>query len=170
MTQNTICSVNQVTEYSDEQLGLMWKHLGAKQLIVFHEQDIVSVADFLAMARSSSTVFFIVECSDRVAAIMWMNGWEGYAARVHYAFFPEFYGQAVEIARAAVEQIAQMKRIGGAPLVKTMIGLTPATNRLAVRMIEKVGFTRMCEIPHAVWLANEQQSVAGILSIKECNG
>lgn len=149
-------------EVTDEELSEIWEKFGTKQRVLFSGEDVASPADFAQLARANSAIFFVVYVSGKQAAVSWLNGWEGYAARGHQAFFKDFYGSSVMIAREVAAQMFEMQRVDGTPMVKTIIGLTPVPNRLAIRFARKVGFVPVMEVPDAcVW---QGQSCAGLLS------
>lgn len=166
MKQIMTCLIFNAKTVPRAELARLWIDIEPKHKTVFNDLDVITFSDFLNLVLSSDNHFFYIMESHNPVAFMWLNGWEGYAARCHYVFFKAYYGRSVEICRDIVARIFEMKRLDGTPLVKTMVGLTPITNRLAVRMIERVGFIKAAEIPDAVWLAAENRSVTGIISYR----
>jgi hypothetical protein len=156
------CTLKNVAYCPDIELTEVWHELGSKQRIVFNDQDITSSENFIKLARARQVIMYLVYVGNERAAVTWLNGFEGYSARIHHCFFRPFYRESVSIARSVIEQLFQVKRLDGSPMVKTLIGLTPVSNRLAVRFARKVGMNVICEIPDACMV--DGVSVAGLFT------
>lgn len=155
---------------SDEKLTGIWERIGTKQQILFAGREVEDAANFIKLARADSSVFFVVVLGTEPAAITWLNGWEGYCARIHQCFFKEYYGQALSIAREVAGRLFKIKRIDGTPMVKTLIGLTPTPNRLAIRFAKKSGFKTVMEIPDScTWRGESVPGLFSYLSVEDFN-
>lgn len=164
-----MCNLRHSSYITDQELAAAWDAMGAKQRVVFHEDDVKDAHEFIDLARDESVHFWFAEVDGKTAAITWLNSFEGFAARVHHCFFKGFYGQAATIARDAIQQMFVLKRVDGRPLVRTIFGLTPSDNVLAVKMAKRVGMTIVAEIPDACWIASKQLSVSGVFSYIHCS-
>jgi hypothetical protein len=70
------------------------------------------------------------------------------AATVHFSIHPEYFGQQSRvICSDGIEQIFNLRTPEGDECVNTLLGMTPTSNKLAVRLIKRVGFKFIAQIP-----------------------
>jgi len=126
--------------------------------------------DIIHMYNDSSMVFFSVidTTNKRMVAECALERFVGLSALIHYSIHPEYHGKkGLTLAKESIQQLFSYKRKDGSPWVSTLIGLTPESNRLAIRHIQKVGFKIQCTIPKAFYLAYSNKFDNAVLSICE---
>lgn len=101
---------------------------------------------------------------DMVGEAMLTN-FQGRSAMLHFSFHPSKFGsEALEISKFAERELFKCRYPDGSTL-RTLIGLTPATNRLAIRFLQKAGFTIKTTLTDAFILGNDgDRIVDGVLS------
>jgi len=116
----------------------------------FHAGGVNSAAEFIEAVLAEHSLFFIVydvktkdvygECT--------LNGFMGKTAQIHFSVMPEFFRQSIEITRIVLTLLFGLVDANDdKPAVTTLIGVTPETNRLAIKFIQKVGFKHVITIP-----------------------
>ena len=151
---------------SDEEIRILWAkvHRDGIKEVLFYDAEIDTEEDFFKLIESPYGHFYSITVDGEIAGMFWLNGWEGYAARVHYCFFREYYRRCMEIASEGLRHIFSMNRQDGTPYVKTLYGVTPVTNRLSIKFLQKCGFTVIGEVPDVCFIKRENASVAGVVS------
>lgn len=109
--------------------------------------------------------FFIYE-DDRIIAECTMDNIRGRSAMPHFSMHPEMFGRTVQIANDALTFIFGLKSKKGGPWVNTLIGVTPANNRLALKFTKRCGYKIVATIPDVYYLARTDEYVDGVLSIR----
>lgn len=150
------------SELDDNELKNTWNDIGSKQKTVFPEGDVASATDFIELARAEGTILFVAYVDGIRANVTWLNSFDGYAARIHFCFFRRFYRVCVPVGREIIKCIFELEREDGSPGVKTLIGLVPLPNTLAIRYAENVGLKTIAQIPDAC--IYDDKSVPGVLS------
>ncbi len=148
-------------------LSLKMHDLLKYRLCEIHEPD---WPDIISMYNQKGMAFFSVidKNTNRMVAECALEHFVGLSAMIHYSIHPEYHGkQAITLAKESIQQLFSFRRQDNSPWVSTLIGLTPESNRLAVRHIQKIGFKIQCTIPKAFYLAYLDKIDNGILSICE---
>ena len=128
-------------------------------------------ADDRTMRREDVNLFYASEyvlcyaCvhvhSGKIAAECMLSNRSYRSMHIHFSVRQDFYGAAgKEACKQALTQIFEFT-YAGAPYVETLVGLTPANNKLALRFIWSLGFKKLAEIPYAF------RESAAVLSILE---
>ena len=149
---------------NDEEVIGIWDRIceEGKKEVLFYAGDITTLGEFVRQVRSQGTHFFVIKANDDTAGMFWLNGWEDYAARIHYIFFKRYYRYCLHIAKEGLKRLMALERADGTPFVKVLIGVTPISNRLAVKFLQKVGFIINTEIPHLCLVNGETEP--GVIS------
>ncbi len=85
----------------------------------------------------------------RDIAGFWLTDFYGKTAFLHYWIYREAWVRTEEIGFAVLNWIEEY-----VPSVDRLIGKTPATNKLAVGYLEKMGFKELCKIKDFMTLEN----------------
>lgn len=102
-----------------------------------------TVDDFLDMIYNPANINFLLfdGIEGRWCAETMLNNVQGLCAQVHFSIHPQYHGpQAIAIAKAGAEQLFQLQCSQSKQPLRTLIGMTPQNNSLALRLIKKVGF------------------------------
>lgn len=132
-------------------LARYWRRLEEHGLhkVRFHSGEVETVDSFIDVVLDPKSVFFIVY-DDETGAIYGectLNNFMGKTAHVHFSTLPEFYRSVVQIGHETLNQIFELKGTDDTPWISALIGVTPETNRLAVKFIQKMKFKHVLTIP-----------------------
>ena len=149
------------------ELERMWFLLSGAGLaeVVFYDGRIRCVGDFVEYFSSPENHVYGIYLEGEPGGLAWLNGHEGRSARVHFtSLSPRVYREhAVPMGRCFTQGMLNASR-GGEYVLDVLVGVTPSDNRLALRFIRRLGFARVGEVPHALWLAGRRQSGAAVVS------
>lgn len=103
---------------------------------------------------------------NRLCAETMLNGFRGLCAEVHFSMHPDYSGEeSVYIAKSGVEQLFQtMKDIKTGEYLTTLYGLTPTSNRLAIKFIKKVGFKILDKLENMFYIESSSTYVNAAVS------
>jgi len=127
----------------------------------FPDGSMTSIAGFMAMCNelSSSVIFARDITTGEVAGHCYLTEQRGLACQVHFAVLKGFHGPiAITMAKDIARQVFKHSSL------KTLVGLTPVTNRLALRFIDRVGYKVIGIIPYTYYIAKIDEYVDGVLS------
>lgn len=132
-----------------------------------HDGTIENVTEFVGCLLTKNCMPFLVYSEDgRVAAACWFNHFEGRTCRGHFWVNKQFWGrESVRIISHVLRTFLHYKRKdSGQYLFDTVIGITPASNSLAWRLITKCGGKVVGTIPNACHHPHNNQTEDGVLT------
>jgi len=114
---------------------------------VFYEGDVLTQYDF-AQAISTGELFIAV-MNGTTVGYAWLNLFFGGSAGVNFCLFPPVWGkQSLIIGKDFIREVFAMEdAVRGGPWRHSLFGLTPSTNKLALRFLRRVGFKDQGVIP-----------------------
>lgn len=92
------------------------------------------------------------------------NSMVGYCATGHFCIFREFHKYSVEIGHDCLDTIFKVKREDGTPLITNIMGITPISNKAALKYIVKLGFEQLCILDRACDMYYKGTFEDGVLS------
>jgi len=119
--------------------------------VVFYEGTIKNKEQFLALARSPSTCFFLLMKGVVTVGYMWLNRMENRTVRQHFCVFKEYWGESVELGRYGLKTVMNMQDRDGSYLFDLLTGYVPAWNERAIKFALKCGGKTHGKIPFAVF-------------------
>lgn len=126
---------------------------------VFYEGHITTPEQFLeAMQKPANVPVFFFDGSEPLG-FAWLNGVSGGLAFAHFGGLKAARGRAVRVGQLAVKYW-----LTNFPWLELILGITPEPNRLAVRFIERLGFTVLGTIPRVIWDAYGAERVSAVIS------
>jgi len=132
---------------------------------VFSDGQIQSGEEWLLMAKSPGSFLFVVYVGSEVVAVAWLNRVEIRTARFHYCMFYNGWKKgSVEIGTQVLETLMGRKDSNGEYLFDMLTGLTPLSNRLAVRYLKKCNWKIVGELPFGTWNHKKQKSEPAVVS------
>lgn len=119
---------------------------------VFYGGEVTTHRDFVKFATADFNHFYALAYEGTIEACAWLNSFEGRTARVHFSSLP-----GCPMGHTVKHGINFTRWVLHAPdpacpdinWLNTLCGVTPASNKLALRFIKRLGFVRMGEIPEA---------------------
>lgn len=131
---------------------------------VFYDGTCRTPKEFVQFMRNPATINYVVYDEEtEPAAIWWLADFSGAAARINFCVFRDFFPDALDIGK----NVCYICLGGEKPYLRALYGVTPKCNRAALSFIEKLGFRRLAELPHAIDFNG--RTVPGVLTIKEIN-
>jgi hypothetical protein len=126
---------------------------------VFYDGTITSPEAFLeTMQKPANVPVFFFDGSEPLG-FAWLNGLSGNLAFAHFGGLKSARGRSVKIGQLAVKYwMTNFK------FLSVILGITPQPNRLAVRFIERIGFTVLGEIPGVLFDAFKAEKVSAVVS------
>ena len=136
---------------------------------VFVDGSVKTHADFMAKCRSKGVLFFVaVNQNDELCAVAWLNSWGYQHCFAHLCMFPVVWGKhSIKLAQKIIRYWFTFKKADGSVMLKTIMGNTPESNRLAVRFNEKIGFKTVGLIPNIVYNAWTGETEGAVLTYIE---
>lgn len=140
-------------DFGMEGLRRLWMRLVEDDLVrvVFHDGGVTDFAGFAYLLAPERAWVYRIEMDGTVQGFFWCNGFSGKAAQVHFCFFRAGMSVARAAGRMALTFLLAPQR-ADAPL-DTLLGVTPAPFRHALRLAADLGFTRIGVVPAGTRLA-----------------
>ena len=154
-----VLSLTRNEDITQPMLRMVWERILEESLVpvLFYDGSIQTWPQFLeCMTRQGGCPFVIIRKANPVM-FAWVNDTEGQSMRMHFTMFRDSWGEkrhAAAIARHLLEFVLTRKDEQGF-LIDTIVGVTPTSNRLACRFVQRVGLTKLGVIPHAISLYYE---------------
>lgn len=132
---------------SNAQLAALFDRVVAEGLYdsFFYAGQCRTAEDFVKYSRSPLNWVFQVEREGELIGFGMLDNFNAESAYFHHCHFRAGWRFTGDTAAAA---LAWIKR--SIPCISTLIGITPATNRLAVRYAQRNGFKILGEIPRSL--------------------
>lgn len=132
---------------------------------VFSDGQINSREEWLRTAKQPENFLFIVYVGEEVVGVAWLNRVEAKKARFHYCMFYNGWKKgSVEIGRQVLEILTSKKTPKGEYLFDMLTGLTPSSNKRAIRYMKKCNWKVVGEMPFGTWNHSTQESEPAIVS------
>ena len=146
---------------NDGVLRDVWTKLVAegKDKALFWGGSVQTAAQFIDWLKVPFNYPVLVIDTEQVAFLAWLNN---YADKVAMAHFCGVLPLRLEYPKTVMRYWAGMKDADGEPLLRTIIGLIPSVNVKAIRMVEKVEWKVLGEIPDALELYDGSRSGATV--------
>ena len=129
---------------------------------VFYDGSCRTPKEFVQFMRDQATVNYVVyDERGEPAALWWLTDFSGRAARINFCVFRDFFEHSLDIGKT----VCYICLGGKEPYLKALYGITPKCNRAALGFIDKLGFRKLAELPHAMDFNG--RIVPGVLTIKE---
>jgi len=113
---------------------------------VFWEGHVTNLNHFLALMKSPNNhpVFFFD--NKTCVGFAWLSSVAGNYAFTHFCLFKDVWGKAVEVGLNAVDYWFSWPGTDG-PLLDVLIGIMPGFNKRAHKYVDKLGWTKLGQIP-----------------------
>jgi hypothetical protein len=150
---------------ADSVLANVWYDLYAEDKLkdLFYDDSITTLDAWLGWIKMPFNFPVLCLSEKDVVAIAWLNNLDYKTARCHFAFIGDFHRDAGKTILKYWEDMISPE--DGKKMFKTLYGVTPERNELAVRVIKVMGFTILGTIPNfCKW---HGESVGGVVSYYE---
>lgn len=106
-------------------------------------------------------VVLVVDDTGHVYHVAWINGFYQGHGFLHHCGLGKYNRRSWPVLKKYWQD---MKDDQGNPLVKVLIGITPITNKLAIKLLKIIKWTPIGCIPKICYMAQEDKYVAGMVS------
>lgn len=153
------------TQLTDDHLMWMWGQLERDKNVsrVFHDGYVTGPVSFVDFVSREDVHFYGIYFNDQPMAMAWLCGSLGNTMMTHFSgLFSCFRKHTVNCGLKFCRTMLNAKKADGSPYVDVLSGLTPETNRLALRFIKRLGFHPIGTIPGLFTIEGEK--VGGVVS------
>ena len=133
---------------SDDEIRELYNRMEREGLLdqFFHAAQCKTADEFLRYARDVGTWLFRADRYGEAVAFGMLDNFSAESAYFHHCHFRSGWKHTLETACHTLEWLRT-----ACPSVKTLIGITPSRNRLAVRYAQRCGFKILGEIPRSLY-------------------
>lgn len=137
----------------------------------FYDGSLRTTIDFTQFIKNKEHEVFFVKYEGEDAGFFWLTEFKPKSAFIHYCFHKNMWGKkTLQISKACLEFILNKKNSHGEYAINTLLGLTPANNKLAIKFLMANGMTILGTIPGMLHDVKENQPMDGIFSYKQRSG
>ena len=164
------CEIDGIRSFSDSEIAELYDRMekdGTAEM-VFYDRGVQSRTGFVALMRRPGTYLYIVvprsaEGVTEPLAIVWLTQVESKRAYMHFCLFSNAWGESsVEIGKATVVRLINMKDGKDQYLFDVFYGITPMVNTDAIRYAEFCGGKVVFSLPCGVWNGAKKANETGI--------
>lgn len=162
------CEVDGISTFRDSEiLGFYDRMVGSGTVeSVFSDGQINSREDWLRAMKSPENFLYVVYADENISAIFWLNNVEIKQARFHYCFFYSAWKKgSIKIGKKILEILMNKKNsLSDDYLLDVLIGITPISNKPAVKFAKLLGWKIIGTLPFGAWSNKKQKSESAIIS------
>lgn len=163
--------VDGVRNIPDSVMRELYAEMGDLADLAFYDGSVQDSFSFLEFVKRPGVLTWIV-CQDKTpVAIIWFTEFRMTTAYMHYCFFESVSTfSKVKIGREVLRQTLEMKTPGGEYVFETILGLTPADNKGAVKFARAIGMEPVGIIPNGTynhWLDTKHDGLLSYAVRKE---
>jgi len=160
------CEVDGIATFTDSEILGFYDRMvktGTAE-IVFTDGKINCREDWLRAMKSPENFLYVVYADKKVVALVWLNRVEIKKARFHYVgFFKGWKKGSVKIGRQVLN-ILMSKKTSDGYLFDVLTGLTPSSNKIAIKYMQLCGWKIVGELPFGAWDYKEKRSEPALIS------
>lgn len=127
----------------------------------------VNVHDAYSMLTNPTNQCYVVyEVSTATACGEFMlNNFQGKAAQMHFSIGKAYHGKdTFQISVDTLNVVAKYVNSDGTSYLNTLIGATPASNKLAIRHLKRTGWEVKAQLQDAFFIADQDRYEDAVLS------
>lgn len=129
----------------------------------FYNMRMDSDDAFKSFFKQRGVELFSFVRDGELAGFYWLTNKEHRTAQIHFCFFKEAGKDVLRMGRLGLGYVLA-PWVKGASYLDTVVGVTPSINRLAVKMLPKVGMRVVGEVPGMAFDMASGESVPAIIS------
>ena len=152
----------------DDYAAKIWSSLHDQKLLhrCFWDGSNQTPDEFLGFVRHPQTTVFSVENEVETFALVWITDWPSrYTACLHFCGLRNTWGKlSLQIGQFVHFNLFNATRADGDAYLKVAVGYLPATNVLALKYIEKLGYKKKSVIPGACHLHYQKRDVDAVVA------
>ncbi len=164
------CRLDGSPHFSDIHLAQVFRRIVREETVsrVFYDGSIVNTSDFIRFFKNHDREIFFVEHNGREVGFFWLEKFRHKTSFINYCFYREYWGEnALHISRVSIDFLFERKDCHGEFLIDMLLGLTPSTNKLAIKFLLKNGMTVLGKMPKMLFDVKKGTNVDGVFSYKQ---
>lgn len=131
----------------------------------FYDGTCSDFNSFHETVMDRSNHFWFAFYEGKLSGFSWLNGLEGRSARGHFCMFKGVYGKkSIVLGRFIAANYVRMQDSGGKSLLDVVVGVTPASNLMAIKWIKCIGAVVRGVIPCGVLVSGASESEDAVIS------
>jgi len=155
--------------FSNDQISYIWQQMERDQTWqkVFYDGSVQSEGDFLQFLQRDDIRFFLLSNDDIAGGFIWLSPMATYSSWIHFCCFSNSWGKsgfARPMLKWALQSVLDMKGPDGKNIISTLMGLTPADNKLACQFAFDVGMQVVGIAPGAIYNNRTDMHVPGLIT------
>lgn len=132
---------------TDEMVAAIWEQMLADGTAnVVFGGSVKDKEQFVTMFKNHNIFPILIGVGEVPAGVAWLSDVGKNYAHGHFCLFGNSWGRALPVGKAILDYWFSMHK-DGLPVLDVIIGKVPATNKLAVAFIKKLGFEILGTIP-----------------------
>ena len=154
---------------SDRHLAGIYRRTVKEKTVhkVFFDMQVRNTNDFINYFKDENLEFFIVSYHGQESGFYWLKEFAPRASFITYCLYKSFWGEhTLKISQACIEATFNKKDEHGNHKTDILLGLTPASNKLALKFLAKNGMKIVGSIPNLIRDAQKGKLVDGIISYR----
>lgn len=129
---------------------------------VFYDGSVKTAGQFVRYMQAPANVAIFFLRDGEPLSFGWLNGIREGRAFAHFCTLKAGRGSTVEMGRLALGYW-----FSAFDFLAVILGMVSANNKLALRFVQRIGFTAVGEIPQLIYDSYSGQRVAGVLTYCE---
>lgn len=158
------CTIDGIPTFRDSEIGYLYTMLekAGRADDLFCDGSVQSPENFVDLFKNGYNKLWLITTNDKVKGIVCLTDFRQATAQAHFAFF-KTEKDTLGIAKEVTKQMIHMKDNDDEYIFSVLIGIVPANNKKALSFTEKMGCTRLCNIPNFIFDYAEQEYFDGVL-------
>jgi hypothetical protein len=151
---------------SDSYLSQAYRRTVIEKAIhkIFYDGTIKNTNDFISFFKQEDIELFFVYYKGEEAGFLWLSPFVQKSAFITYCLYKNFLRESLVISQACINGIFSRKNKDDEAIFDTLLGLTPASNKLALKFLRKNGMEVVGKIPGLIFDNAKNKSIDGIIS------
>lgn len=131
---------------------------------IFYDGTINNTKDFISFFKQEHIELIFVYYRGEEAGFFWLSPFVRKSAFITYCLYKNFLRESLMISQACINGIFSRKNKDDEALFDTLLGLTPASNKLALKFLKKNGMEVVGKIPGLISDNARDKSIDGVIS------
>ncbi len=158
------CEIDGIATFTDSEIGYLYTMLekAGKAKDLFCDGSIQSPEEFVDLFKNGYNKLWLISFNEEIKGIVCLTDFRQATAQAHFAFL-KTEKDTLEIAKEVTKQMIHMKNNDDKYIFSVLIGIVPENNKRAIKFTEKMGCTRLCNIPNFIFDYAKQEYFDGVL-------
>lgn len=144
----------------------VWDHIAndKRAYSVFVGMDVKSLSDFMSFMNNPAHIVAAAFYNERLAAVTWVDCISGKTAHLHFITLRWTYGSInLPVGREILKTLLTL-RVWNGYMFDCLIGITPCSNKLALRFIHELGVESVGVLPSGFFDSTRGESVDAMIT------